>query len=74
MRFALTPPAHLLRNVPEKADDFTFGMPPDHHELPSFVACHHGFSRAMRKALVFFRPITQRIEIVGALLRFSKRI
>jgi hypothetical protein len=66
--------AHLLRNVPEKADDFPFGMPPDHHELPSLVACQHGFSRAMRKALVFFRPITQRIEIVGASLRFSEGI
>jgi hypothetical protein len=68
----LTPPAHLLRNVPEKADDFPFGVPPDHPELPSFVACQHGFSRSMRKALVFFRPITQRIEGAGASLRLSK--
>jgi hypothetical protein len=70
----LTLAAHLLRNAPEKADAFPFGMPPDHHELQSLVACHHGFSRAMRKALVFFRPITQRVEIVGASLRLSKEI
>jgi hypothetical protein len=70
----LTRPAHLLRNVPEKADDFPFGVPPDHPELPPFVACHHGFSRSTRKALVFFRPITERIEIVGASLRFAKGI
>jgi hypothetical protein len=67
-------PAHLLRNVPEKAEGFPFGVPPDHHELQSLVACQLGFSRAMRKALVFFRPITQRIEIVGASLRLAKRI
>jgi hypothetical protein len=67
-------PAHLLRNVPEKAEGFPFGMPSDHHELPSLVECHHGFSRAMRKALVFFRPITQRVEIVGVSLRLSKEI
>jgi hypothetical protein len=70
----LTPSARLLRNVPEKAEGFPFGMPPDHHELQSLVACQHGFSRAMRKALVFFRPITQRVEIVGASLRLSKEI
>jgi hypothetical protein len=63
--------AHLLRNVPEKAEVFPFGMPSDHPELPSFVARHLGFSRSMRKALVFFRPITERIESVGASLRLS---
>jgi hypothetical protein len=70
--FAFTPATRLLRDVPENADDFPLGVPPDHHELQSLVACQHGFSRATRKALVFFRPITQRIEIVGASLYFAK--
>jgi hypothetical protein len=48
--------------VPKKADRFPFGIPPDHSELASFVACHHGFPRSKRKVLVFFRPITQRID------------
>jgi hypothetical protein len=64
----LTQRARLLRNVPEKAEGFPFGTPPDHPELPPFVACQHGLSLAMRKALVFFRPITQRIKRVGASL------
>jgi hypothetical protein len=58
--------------VPEKADGFPFGIPPDHYELPSLVARHRGFSRATRKALVFFRPITQRIEIVDASFRLFR--
>jgi hypothetical protein len=72
--FAFTHAAHLLRDVPEKADGFPLGMPPDHHELQSLVACQHGFSRAMRKALVFFRPITKRIESTGASLYFIEVI
>jgi hypothetical protein len=60
------PPARLPRNVPEKPKGFPLGIPPDHHELPPFVARHHGFSRSTRKALAFFRPITRRIQLVGA--------
>jgi hypothetical protein len=51
--------------VPEKPEGFPFSMPPDHHELLSHVARHHGFSRSTRKSLVFFRPITRRVEVIG---------
>jgi hypothetical protein len=71
-RFAFTPPAHLPRDVPEKSADFPFGAPRDHPELRSFVVFEDGFSRSTRKATVFFRPITQRIEVVGALLENIK--
>jgi hypothetical protein len=59
------PPARLPRNVSEKPDGFPFGRPRDHHETPVVVR-HHGFSRSTRKALAFFRPITRRIQQVGA--------
>jgi hypothetical protein len=64
--FRFTRPARLPRDVPEKSEGFPCGTPPDHHELRPFVALHHGFSRSMRKAIVFFRPITRRIEMVGS--------
>jgi uncharacterized protein len=64
-----TRPARLLRDVPEKAEFFPCCMPRDHHELQPLVERHHGFSRSMRKALVFFRFITQRMKAVCAALR-----
>jgi hypothetical protein len=60
------PPARLPRNVPEKPEGFPLGMPPDHHELQSHVARHHAFSRSTRKSLGFFRPITRRMNTLGA--------
>jgi hypothetical protein len=57
-RFALTPPAHLLRDVSEISKGFLYRAPPDHPELQPYVLLKAGFSRSTRKALGIFRPIT----------------
>jgi hypothetical protein len=64
-----TPPARLPRDVPEKSEGFPGGAPPDHSELQTLVLINYGLPRSTRKSLRFFRPITERVGVIGALFR-----
>jgi hypothetical protein len=69
--FAFARAAHLLRNVPEKAEAFLrWALLPASDELLIFCSdlCMVGRARPA-KGLSFFRPITERVWVIGASLR-----
>ena len=56
-RFASTPPARLLRDVPAKPEGFLLGTQPARSELRSFVASCSLLAALNQESLRFFRPI-----------------